>query len=234
MFHPNTTLALEKLRALDEVVCEISKWDFARVEHPAFDGLDQRTRNLIARAGWHVHDGRVDRKRAEAEIVGRLSLDFPNVTGAIDDDLYAKIKGEHIAPEQYAAVRDALRTVNPRLKLWGIVYSSELDRAKWAGFGDLLDVVALFVWASKDLARLDRYVDECREIFPGKPISLGCYLRDFTLRSGVPMDRLALQWDFVRRAIADGRIQSYAILGGFHIDLHPEQALWVRDFIRSN
>jgi hypothetical protein len=31
MFHPNTPLAMEKLRDMEEVVCEISKWEGQRV-----------------------------------------------------------------------------------------------------------------------------------------------------------------------------------------------------------
>ena len=123
MFHPNTALAMEKLRDMEEVVCEISKWDFGKVEHPALTGLAPTAQSLLQRAGWHVHDGRVERKCKEAETVSRLSLQFPNVTGAIDDDLYGKIQNEHITPEQYAAVHRAVRIANPRQKHWGVVYA---------------------------------------------------------------------------------------------------------------
>jgi hypothetical protein len=34
--------------------------------------------------------------------------------------------------------------------------------------------------------------------------------------------------------LADGTIQDYSILGGFLIDMHPEQARWIRDFIKAN
>ena len=107
MFHPNTALAMEKLRDMEEVVCEISKWECVHVEVP---GLK------VAPAVQHRHDGRIERKCREAEIVSQLSLKYPNVTGAIDDDLYGKIKTEHITPEQYATVHRALRSANPKLK----------------------------------------------------------------------------------------------------------------------
>lgn len=226
MFHPNTALAMEKLRGMKEVVCEISKWEGQRVEHPQYKGLGASMRMN--------HDGRIERKCREAEIVSQLSLKYHNVTGAFDDDLYGKIKAEHITPEQYAAVRRAVKSANPKLKHWGVVYSHELNKEYWAGFTDLLDVVTLWVWASKDLVNLDRYVEQCQEIFPGKPINVGCYLRDFTLLAGVPMELLKVQWEFVRNALRDGTIQGYSILGGFLIDLHPEQATWVRNFIRAN
>jgi hypothetical protein len=223
MFHPNTPLAMEKLRDFDEVVCDISKWDHVRVDDPRFPGLGAPVRN--------VHDGTIARKEREAGIVSQLSLEFPNLTGGFDDDLYGKIKNEGIAPDAYAGVGRALKAANPRLKHWGVVYAHELEPENWAGFTDILDVVNLWVWESRNLVHLDDYIARCTALFPGKPIVVGCYLRDFTLLTGLPMDRLAFQWARVLEHVRAGTIAGYAILGGFLIDLHEEQARWVRDFI---
>ena len=87
------------------------------------------------------------------------------------------------------------------------------------------------MWESKNLVHLDEYIAQCADIFPGKPIVVGCYLRDFTLLDGVPMDRLEFQWHRVLEHVRTGAIAGYAILGGFLIDLHEKQARWVRDFI---
>lgn len=228
MFHPNTAMAMEKLRDLgiEEVVCDISKWEYQKVEHPDFPGLGAPMRMN--------HDGSIQRKCREAEIVGRLSLQYPLLTGAFDDDLYIKIKAEHIEPGDYAAVHLAVKSANPKLKHWGVVYAHELKKENWTGFTGFLDVVSFWVWKSADLVNLDRYVAECRELFPGTPINIGCYLRDFTLLDAVPMDLLNHQWNFVARAVADGTIQGFSIINGKMIDMHPQQATWVRDFIRAN
>ena len=226
MFHPLTALAMQKLSDMDQVVCEISKWEAQEVlDHPTYKGLGRPMRMN--------HDGRIERKCREAEIVSRLSLDFPNLVGAVDDDLYGKIRREQITPDQYAKVREALTSANPKLKLRGVVYSHELDAEKWDGFTDLLDTVTLWVWASKNLVNLEQYVDECRAIFPKAEILIGCYLRDFTLLDGVPMEYLQHQWQVVRKLVGNGTVAGYSILGGFLIDLHPKQAHWVRDFIRA-
>jgi hypothetical protein len=71
-------------------------------------------------------------------------------------------------------------------------------------------------------------------LFPGKPINVGCYLRDFTLLEAVPMDLLKHQWKFVAKAVGDGTIQGFQIISGKLIDMHPQQATWVRDFIKAN
>ncbi|MBT3376820.1 MAG: hypothetical protein HN742_09790 [Lentisphaerae bacterium] len=226
MFHRNNALAMEKLADLDEVVCEISKWDNERVEHPDYPGLGAPLRM--------VHDGQMARKIAEADKVGRLSLAYPNVTAVYDDDLLGKIKNEKITPREYARVREAARKHNPDLKLWAVVYASELEPASWDGFQDCIDVVSLWVWDSAGVFELDATVETCRAIFPGKPIILGCYLRDFTILEGMPMDRLEFQWNKVLEYTRNGVIAGYSILGGFLIDLHEEQARWVRDFIAAN
>ncbi|MCK5801921.1 MAG: hypothetical protein KAI66_03775, partial [Lentisphaeria bacterium] len=209
MFHPNSRLAMEKLRDFDEVVCEISKWGYERVDHPDFPGLGAPMRC--------VHDGTIERKVKEAGIVSQLSRDFPNVTGAMDDDLYGKIKNEKITPEAYSGVGQALKKGTPQLKHWGVVYARELKAENWAGFNEVLDVIHLWVWESKNLVHLDEYIAKCASIFPGTPIIVGCYLRDFTLLDGVPMELLERQWKCVLKHVTNGTIAGYAILGGFLI-----------------
>lgn len=218
MFHPNTPLAMEKLCGFKEVVCEISKWKIRRCE------------NGVA----HYLDGHIQTKVEEAANVSRLSRRYSFIAGAIDDDLLGAIKREKIKPEQYGAVYRALKKENPQLKLWAVVYTHELKKENWAGFEPYMDVVNLWEWNAAKLSDLPRHVALCQELFPGKPIVLGCYLRDFPTKQGVPMEMLKLQWEFVRKALDDGTIQGYSILGGFLIDMHPEQAKWVRDFIKAN
>lgn len=220
MFHPNTELAMEKLRDFEEVLCEISKWKVRRCE------------NGVA----HHLDGAIDTKRAEAATVGRLSRSFPNVTGAIDDDLLGIIRREKIEPDQYRLVYEALKQENPNLSLWVVVYDRELDKENWAGFEPFADVVNLCVGnQTRDFPRLGAFLDRCEAIFPGKPVNLIYRLRDFGERplGPVRMDLLAEHWRDIRKYIDRGRLSGYSILGGFLIDMHPEQARWLRDFIAA-
>ncbi|MFH1923765.1 MAG: twin-arginine translocation signal domain-containing protein [Planctomycetota bacterium] len=221
MFHPNTELALEKLRDFEEVLCEISKWKVRRCE------------NGVA----HYLDGKISTKCEEALAVSRLSRRFPNITGAIDDDLQGIIRRERITPEQYASVYEALKSENPGLKLWTVVYDRELDREKWAGFEPLMDVVNLCVGnQTTDFPNLSRYLDQCGELFPGKPINLIYRLRDFGYKPVGPvrLDLLEQHWKDIRGYVEQGRLSGYSILGGFLIDMHTEQARWLRDFIAAD
>jgi len=219
MFHPNTELAMRKMAHLDEVVCDITKWKWRRTD----DG------------GWaHWIDASAESVRREAETVNRLARDFPNVTGAFHDDMRGLIKRENTTPEQYALVYEALKQDRPGLKLWSVVYTHELQPEEWAGFEPFMDVVNLWVWEAKNLPSLDECLARCRELFPDKPLNMGCYLRDYPTVAPVPMDLLKLQWETVLRHIDAGTLDGYSVLAAVLIDGHQEQANWVRDFIAAN
>ncbi len=219
MFHPNDDLAMTKLSGLDEVVCDISKWRFKDTE---------------GGGSACYGDAAYQTVRAEAANVSRLSLGYPNITGAIHDDMKGLVEREGITPDRYADIHAALKRDNPELKLWSVVYTHELDPAVWADFLPFIDVVNLWVWNAKDLHKLDDDLERCREIFAPRPIVIGCYIRDYPSQAAVPMDRLQYQWERVAAHLTDGKIAGYAILGSVLIDVHQEHARWMRDFIASH
>ncbi len=219
MFHPNTALAMEKLRGMDEVVCDISKWTFVDTE-----GGGSRCQV----------DAGLERICAEARTVAQLSTRFTNITGAIHDDMKGLVEREGISAEAYAKVPTALKAVNDTLRLWAVVYTHELDWPGWVELMPHIDVVNLWVWRAEDLHTLDEGLDRCRRLFGRRPIIIGCYLRDYPTAAPVPMDALAYQWRRIARYLEEGKIDGYAILAAVLIDGHQQQARWVRDFIAEH
>jgi hypothetical protein len=219
MFHPNNDLAMQKLSDKKEVVCDISKWKF--INSPK-GGTD------------HTVDATPESVKSEAENVSRLSVRYPNITGAIHDDMKGLVEKGGISVHQYSTIYESLKIANPNLRLWSVVYTHELDAEAWAGFTDFMDIVNLWVWKSEDLKNLDADLERCRNLFPNKPIILGCYLRDYTLKAPVPMDLLKHQWERLLHYATEGLIDGYSILAAVLIDGHQEQANWVRDFIAAN
>ena len=239
-YRPNDGLAMEKLSSFEEVVCDITPNRRIHCGERCLDSLvslyDPTPAELLL---------------AEAGSVGNLGLKYPNLKGAyIDETLGAKRENddsdsEHaIKRELYVSIYDTLKKTNPNLKLWALVFAEQLYKPDWAGFKPHMEVINLWVWSEKDLRNLDRHVDRCREIFPDKPISLGCFLWDYPSMNfnkgefdkghAVSMDLLKLQWESVLKYVASGKIDSYTILGAYQIDGAPEQARWVRDFIAAN
>ena len=219
LFHPNDRYALEKLAHLDEITCDISQ------SYPGYD------REGVDRSRLGSPEG----TRGEAERVSRLSLEFPNVSGGFFDDLKGIMKKHGYSVEQLAATRAALASHNSALRMWGVVYGHELDDADfWGSVAPHIDIINLWVWQSSDLDKLDGYVERSRELFPGKPVIIGCYLRDYGIPAPVPVERLAFQFGRIVDHLNRGRIAGYSILGAVLIDGQREQAQWVRDFIAAH
>jgi hypothetical protein len=220
MFHRNNEVAMEKMRWLDEVVCDITKWGWREVEDPA-GGV----------AFKHSVSGDPEVTRSEAEHVSRLSQAFPNITGGFIDDMSNLINRHGYTPERHEEVRASLKRHDDALRLWAVVYSHELDAEYWRPYAGAIDVVNLWVWNAPDLRSLDQYVERCRAIFGEKPLVLGCYLRDYPTRSPVPLDLLEFEFERIEAYLGDGRIDGFSILAACLIDQHPEQAAWIRDFL---
>ena len=104
---------------------------------------------------------------------------------------------------------------------------------QWRPFLPFMDIVNLWVWKFQDLPRLEEYVARCAEVFPGKEIIVGIYLRDYPARTGVPLDLLRGQCETVLRLWEQGRIAGHNILAGCLIDMHPPQAEFIRGFIEK-
>lgn len=219
MFHPNSDFAMEKLADLEEVVCDISKWKWRRTP----DG---------GTANWA--DSSVESVEREARNVSQLSKRHPNVSGALHDDMKGLMVRENCEPSRYGKICEALKGQNPKLKLWVVVYTRELDKSYWQDFAPYMDVVNLWVWGYENLPRLDADLQICRQIFEDKPVNIGCYLRDYPSQSPIPMDHLKSQWELVLDKLEKGEIAGYSILGTVLIDGHQDQAQWIRDFIARN
>ena len=156
MFHPNSELAMDKLRQMDEVVCDITKWKFSACAYNCTE------------LHFDVRPGTV---REEIKTLGRLSSIYRNIKGAFLDDFLTHVKHGAITVEEHSRNYAALKNANPALRFWVPVYTHELDEQGWAGFKPHLDVINLWVWSPKDLPGLDRHVERCRKIFPDSPSS---------------------------------------------------------------
>lgn len=220
IFHPNGDLAMRKLSHLDEVACDISKWTFVEGSNPF--------------SIRHQIDARPERVKAEAALVSQLSLKYPNITGAFHDDMLGLVRREGYTPQQYAEVYAAVHSANPALKLWVVVYTHELKPENWQAFLPYIDIVNLWIWKATDIPTMDENIRLCRRLFPGKPINMGCYLRDYPTMAPVPMHLLRQQWEGVRRNLDQGFIDGYSILATVLIDGQQEQAEWVREFIAAH
>ncbi|MCL4219513.1 MAG: hypothetical protein KJ052_21240 [Candidatus Hydrogenedentes bacterium] len=220
LFHPTTELALGKLSKLEAVTPDISKWIY---------------KDVPSGGSVCAADATLETQLAEANKVGWFSKQFANITGAYFDDMKGLMEREQNGLEALDQIRTTLRRHNANLELHCVVYSHELEEpAFWAPLAHNMDVISFWFWGYERLERIDEALKRCRDIFPEKPVYLGCYLRDYPTKSPMPMDSLRKQWLVLERALATGIVQGYEVLATVLIDGHLEQATWVRDFIRAN
>jgi len=221
MFHPNTALNLSKLSHVSEITADISKWKF--VEGRAESGRCYYT---------HERDDNPDTVLAEAEHLARLAPDFPNLTGAFIDDTSGEMRHGNYTPDTPRLISEAVHAGG--LDLWIVVYTHQLDPEMWAPWAAHTDVINLWVWKSEEMPGIDEQIARCRELFPGKRLVMGVYLRDYTKRAGVDMAMLRLEMETIARHLEAGTLDGYGILATCLIDQHPEQAEYVRDFIAGH
>ncbi len=222
LFHETTELALDKLKRFEKVVCDISKWKFKNCGERGY--------------GSECYaDSRMETILSEAEKVSRFSLKYPNVAGGYFDDMKGLMERQNHDVKACMRIKEALTKHNPKMLLESVVYAHELDDTVfWNPLAPFIDVVSFWVWGWEKLGTLEEDLEKCRRLFVGKPINMGCYLRDYPTASPIPMEAIERQWRLVDRALNDGRIQGYDILGAVLIDGQLEQARWVRDFIAAH
>jgi hypothetical protein len=156
----------------------------------------------------------------------------PNLAGIIIDD-FSPPNVAHYTPDSLAGIHSSLKKRGADLKLYAVIYTRDLD-LDYKPYLPSIDVVSLWVWERKDLPDLDRHLEHCRKIFPGKPIVLGLYVYDYSKSEFMPLDLLQFEFRKARDCYRRGLIDGYQVLGSYFLkELQTPQARWVRDFIQE-
>ena len=222
MFHPNTEINFAKLSHVPKVTAEISKWvwDETKAENGRFTLVQNRYDNP-------------DVVIAEAKKVSNLSLKFPNIVGGFIDDTHDIGSHDNYTPDTPRLIYEALHSENPDLELWIVVYTFELEKEFLKDWIDYVDVITLWFWKSAELLNIDERIAKCHEVFPGKKIIMGVYMRDFTIPAPISLDLLEFELNAIAKHLKAGTLDGYTILSACFIDQHPEQAEFIRKFIHS-
>ncbi len=171
----------------------------------------------------------------EAEMLSRMSLKYPNVVGGVVDDMSGNY-GFNYSQREYRAIYESLHKHNPKLELYGVVYSWELDgkSREVRAIADFIDHVILWFWKKTDLMEMDLAVERCRAMFPGKPIMLGIFMFDYGIAC-LPnsVETMKYHLEKARRYLAAGRIHDIVILGDREIEKCPKAARYIKTFLKK-
>lgn len=169
--------------------------------------------------------------RTNAEALSKLSLKYPNIVGAMCDDVTTKFL-KICLPEQFEARYQGLKKYNPALKMYGVIYVHELCRKNFSLIQDYLDVINLWFWHFDEILDYDKHINLCHELFPGKPIIQGIFLHEYGISdSGNLPALLRYQLDKTREYMHKGIVEGAILLGDREIAKWPTAAEAVRDYL---
>ena len=169
--------------------------------------------------------------RANAELLSRLSLEFPNIVGGMCDDVSVSFE-KVVLPETFKIRYDALKKYNDKLKMYGVIYAHELDCKDYSRILPYLDVVNLWFWRKEDILEFDERFRLARRVFGGKPVLAGIFLHDYGRSdAGAPPELLRYQLDRVRHYVGKGQIEGIVLLGDREIKKWPESSNAVRNYL---
>ncbi len=169
-----------------------------------------------------------------AEKTSRLALQFPNLIGGLmDDSMQAGKQKVYATPgDRFRDVNAALKKHRKNMTLAGVIYTHEFDKYDFSGVLPHFDVVNLWFWSKHELLELDSKIAQCRQLFPGKPILLGCFIHDYGLTDlGNAPVLLNYQLSRAAQHLHDGAIAGVVILGDREIRKWPASTAAVTNFL---
>ena len=170
---------------------------------------------------------------SNAEELSRLSLKYPNIVGAMCDDVATYFRRQ-VLPEAFEARYKALKKYNDKLKMYGVVYVHELAQKDFSLIHPYLDTVNLWFWHMDEILDYDRNILLCQERFPGKPIIQGIFLHEYGISdAGTLPQLLVYQLDKAREYMTRGIVEGVIILGDREIKKWPESSAAVRNYLMN-
>ena len=168
-----------------------------------------------------------------AEYLSKLSLQYPNIAGAMCDDVSTYFE-KIVLPEPFEARYKALKKFNDKLRMYGVIYVHELGTKDYSLIQPYMDVVNLWFWNKDEILEYDENIELCRKNFPGKPILQGIFLHEYgRADSGNVPELLVYQLDKAREYIAKGIVEGVVLLGDREIKKWPDVAATLKNYLEN-
>lgn len=161
-----------------------------------------------------------------------------NITGGVVDDFFSPQRLERFTPEVLMKIKKVLN--DKGLDFWCVLYSHDLipkdpsAKVDLAPYIPCFDGVTFWIWQCREIADMELYLDELKQLIGDKPLMLGVYLWDY--QNGIPMDgdlfkaQLTHYFDLAEQGDIEGIIVCSNTIGD--ADLEANRIL--KDFIREN
>ncbi len=231
----NNEIALDRLRDFKRVVLDITK-SRPVLKTVSIEGEEKPQKAYFDTLIGEDTGTAADVSRDEAQNVSRLSTEYSNVVGAINDDLSPHyIKHGHATPAQMQNIYETLKQHNSALDLYGVFYGEHFGLPRLAEYVPYVDIVNIWVGnPNQDLDKLDEYIDQCPQVFAGKPILLGLYLYDYVDCQPIHRKLLEFQFNKAVQYIKEDRIIGCTILAAALLDKIPDTVHWVKGYLEDH
>lgn len=195
------------------------------------DRLTQQVRDLD-RILWEISPDNppgppfVYTKRLEK--LRNLADKHPKIEGVILDDMSTIGIDSGFKPEHIREIRALLGEAHSRVKIWGVVYTMNLDREGINDYIKELDVILLAEWHAENVVNLEKSVAHCERLFPDKPIVLGLYLYDYGTNKRIRHELMDVQCETALALAHAGRIEGIEFTT---IDNDEAAVRWTADWV---
>jgi hypothetical protein len=162
------------------------------------------------------------------EQVRKLADKYPKIEGVVLDDMSTSGIDNGFKPEHIREIRALLPGERSRVKIWGVVYTMNLDREGINEYIEELDVILLAEWHADNVVNLEENVTHCERLFPDKPIVLALYLYDYGANIQIRRELLEEQCKTALSLAHAGRIEGIEFTT---IDNDEEAVRWTADWI---
>ena len=172
---------------------------------------------------------------SEREMVLKLALHNPKISGVVMDDFFTGSKDGKISAltlEQIRELRRRLKAPEKKLDLWVVLYEHQLED-RVIDYLKLCDVVQLWTWYGQNLEQLRSNFEKAEKLAAGTRMALGVYWWDFGNKRSLPMSLMRSQCETGLQLLRDGRIEAMIFCGSWLCDRGLETVSWTREWIQQ-
>jgi len=190
--------------------------------------------SLGGRVAYEVCPGEMTGKAADyatdARAAHAVAGEVPALEAVLLDDLTSQqIAGRSMPAAELAELCRSLRGGPRPLKVWGVVYSMNLDHPGLDQYLKHLDIINLWTWRAEELRDLEANLSRCQALAPNKPIVLGLYMYDYGDGRPMPLDLMEHQCETALKWLRECRIAGIVFLS---ITNEAAALEWTRTFIQ--
>jgi len=157
---------------------------------------------------------------------------FPNITGAILDDLFRpEQKDARITPQRMNEMAKRLHQKN--LLLWIVYYAAllEIDYSRWL---TIPDVITFWSWNSRELENAETNLNRIIDMTPGKKHYAGCYLYNYGDCFPISDAEMDFQLELYKRFWLAGKIDGVIVCSNNIVGTGLKSPEILRNWLKLN